>query len=130
MPNGSPRIDLSALNLESMSFVGNFLLLLAEAPATVPDPRANALSALALPIAIFVIMYVVMIRPQQKKQRELNETLKSLKSGDKVVTSSGIVGQVISVKDNRVTLRSGDTKLELLKSAVSEITERSGATPS
>jgi preprotein translocase subunit YajC len=114
-----------------MMFVGNFAsLLLAQAPATVADPRANALSALALPVAIMVVMYVVMVRPQQKKQKEIANLLKSLKAGDKVVTSSGIVGVVITVKENRVTLRSGDTKLELLKSAVIEITEKdSSPTP-
>jgi preprotein translocase subunit YajC len=70
---------------------------------------------------------VVMIRPQQKKAKEHTELLKSVKKGDKVVTSSGILGEVLTVKEKSLTLRSGDTKLEILKSAVSEITEKAGA---
>ena len=112
-----------------MSFVGIFALwmLAADAPAgnTVQDPRASALSVLGPMVFMIVIMYVLMIRPNQKKARDHADLLKTLKSGDKVVTSSGILGTVISVKDKSVTVRTGDTKIELLKSAVSEVTERS-----
>ena len=54
--------------------------------------------------------------------------LASLKSGDKVVTSSGIVGVVITVKDKTVSLRSADAKMEVTKSSVTEILERGGST--
>jgi preprotein translocase subunit YajC len=112
-----------------MTFVGIFaqLMLAADAPAgTVPDPRANALSVFGPMVFMIIIMYVLMIRPNQKKAKDHANLLKTLKSGDKVVTSSGILGTVVSVKDKSVTVRSGDTKLELLKSAVTEVTERSG----
>jgi preprotein translocase subunit YajC len=112
-----------------MIFAGIFasLFLAAAQPGTVPDPRANALSLFGPLIFMVVIMYVLMIRPQQKKAKEHAALLKALKSGDKVVTSGGILGVVLTVKDKSVTLRSGDTKLEVLKSAVSEVTERAGA---
>jgi preprotein translocase subunit YajC len=70
------------------------------------------------------VMYFVMIRPQQKKAKEHEALLKALKVGDKVVTSGGILAVVVSVKDKSVSVRSADTKLEVLKSAVTEITER------
>lgn len=82
---------------------------------------------LPLMIFMFVIIYVVMIRPQQKKAKQHTELLKTLKPGDKVVTSGGILGVIVSVKEKSVSLRSSDTKLEVLKSAVSEITERSSS---
>ncbi len=104
--------------------------MLAEAPATVPDPRASALQFLGPLAFMIVIMYVIMIRPQQKKAKAHAELLKTLKSGDKVVTSGGILGVVVSVKDRSVTVRSGDTKIEVLKSAVSDVTERAGASAS
>jgi preprotein translocase subunit YajC len=112
-----------------MSFIGIFAsLMLAQAqPATQPDPRGQALGLFGPLIFMAVIMYVLMIRPQQKKAKAHTELLKTLKSGDKVVTSSGILGVVISVKDKSVTLRSADTKMEVLKSAVSEVTERNSA---
>jgi preprotein translocase subunit YajC len=117
-----------------MSFAGIFssLILAADAPPapqTVQDPRAGMLQ-LGGWLAIMVVVMVVMSRSQGKKAREHAELLKTLKSGDRVVTSGGILGVVLTVKDKSVTVRSGDTKLELLKSAVSEITEKAGASAS
>jgi preprotein translocase subunit YajC len=91
-------------------------------PAGQPPPWTN----LVLIVPMIVIMYVIMIRPQQKKAKEMEAMLKTLKSGDKVVSSGGIVGVVITVKEKSVTLRSADTKLEVLKTAIAEITERAG----
>jgi preprotein translocase subunit YajC len=68
----------------------------------------------------------VLIRPQSKRAKQQANLLKALKAGDKVVTSSGLVGVVIAVKERTVSLRSADAKLEILKSAVTEITERAG----
>lgn len=81
-----------------------------------------------VPILLMVfVFYFIFIRPQQKKARELQALVSTLRSGDKVLTSSGIVGIVVGVKENTVSIRSADTKLELMKSAVSEITERGGS---
>lgn len=69
-------------------------------------------------------LYFAIIRPQQKRQRAHEQLLKTIKTGDKVTTTSGIIGIVVGVKDKSVTIRSADTKMEILKTAVSEITER------
>ncbi|MDB6016114.1 MAG: preprotein translocase subunit YajC [Pedosphaera sp.] len=80
-----------------------------------------------VPIGLMIVVfYFIMIRPQAKKAKAHAALLNTLRPGDKVITSSGIVGTVVSVKDKSVALRSAETKLEVLKSAVSEITERSG----
>jgi preprotein translocase subunit YajC len=96
-------------------------------PAT--NPQADLLK-MALPlILMFVIFYVLLIRPQQKKAREHQTLLGALKPRDKVVTSAGMCGEVISIKDKTVTLRCGESKLEVLKSSIAEVVERpSGAT--
>lgn len=73
-----------------------------------------------------IIFYVLMIRPQSKKAKEHAAMIKAMKPGDKVVTNGGVLGIIVSVKDKTVSIRSADTKLEVLKSAVSEITERAG----
>ena len=52
--------------------------------------------------------------------------LKAVKPGDKVITSGGILGVVITVKEKTVSIRSADAKLEITKSAIAEITERGG----
>lgn len=79
-------------------------------------------------VLMFVIFYFLLIRPQQKKAKEHTELLKTLKRGDKVVTNGGIVGVVVSVKEKFVTVRSEDSKFEMLRTAVAEITERGNST--
>jgi len=101
----------------------SFALILAAAQPGTPPPIWVQMVPLIL---IFVIFYFLLIRPQQKRQRELAELVKSLKPGDKVVTNGGILGVVVAVKDHSVSIRSADTKLELLKTAVAEVTERAG----
>ncbi len=76
---------------------------------------------------LIVVFYFALIRPQQKKTKEHAEMLKTVKPGDKILTSGGILGVVVSVKEKSLSIRSADTKLEILKSAVTEITERAGA---
>lgn len=113
-----------------MSMIGFKMILadVAAAPATGTSTGSGAGSALQFVpfILMFVVLYFIMIRPQTKKAKEHAAMLQTMKPGDKVVTSSGVVGTIVSVKDKTVSLRSADTKLEILKSAVSEITERSG----
>ena len=75
------------------------------------------------------VFYFIFIRPQQRKAKEHDVLLKTLRTGDKILTTSGILGTVVGVKEKSLSIRSADTKLEILKSAVSEITERSGDTP-
>jgi preprotein translocase subunit YajC len=72
-------------------------------------------------IVMIVIFYFVLIRPQQKRAKQQAALLKGLKSGDRVATASGIIGVVVSVKDNTVSLRSADTKLEVTKVSITEI---------
>jgi preprotein translocase subunit YajC len=70
-------------------------------------------------ILVFVVFYFFMIRPQMKKQKEMNNYRSSLKRGDKVITTGGIYGRVYEVKDNYVTIDvGGDIKLKVDKSAL------------
>jgi preprotein translocase subunit YajC len=98
--------------------------------ALTPPPSNGQSSAPQNPIMAFlpmillvVVFYFILIRPQQKRAKEQRKMIEALKSGDKVVTSSGIIGEVISVKDRSVSLRSADTKLEVTKESVVAITE-------
>jgi len=72
-------------------------------------------------VLIFVVFYFFMIRPQQKKQKQTQAMLSSLKKGDKVVTNSGMFGEVwgIDEKENKVVLKFGENlKVEFLKSSI------------
>ena len=100
--------------------------LIAIAPApTQPGQEPPPVWTSMIPLMVLMVMlYFILIRPQQKKAREHTDLLSRLKVGDKVVSSGGIVGTVVSIKDKHVAIRSADTKLEILKSAVSEVTEK------
>ncbi len=73
----------------------------------------------------FVIMWVILIRPQRKQQKEHENLLQKLKGGDRVV-ASGMVATVVTVKENTVTIRSGDSKIEVLKQSVTEVLKPEG----
>ncbi len=97
------------------------------APPAPPGTQSSAPAWVSLVpfILLFVVMYLLLILPQQRKAKQHAALLKSLKPGDKVITSSGIVGIVVSIREpHYVTLRSEDTKLEVLKSSIQDITER------
>ena len=66
--------------------------------------QGGSLSLLLMLALIFVVMWLFMIRPQQKKQKEMNKFRDSLKKGDKVVTVGGIYGTINEVKGTRVSL--------------------------
>ena len=75
---------------------------------------------------LFVIFYMVLIRPQQKKAKEQAAMIKTVKNGDKIVTTSGIIATVVTVKEDSLSIRSADAKFEITKGAIAEIRERSG----
>ena len=77
-------------------------------------------------VLLIVVFYFALIRPQQKKQKDHAQLLKGVRPGDKIVTTGGIVGVIVSVKEKTISIRSADAKFEITKAAVAEITERSG----
>ena len=91
-----------------------------------PNPTAQKIQFFGMIALMFVMIYFVMFRPQQKRAREQANMLKSIKAGDRIVTTGGIIGAVVTVKDKSISIRSADAKMEITKSAVAEILERSG----
>ncbi|MCX6909584.1 MAG: preprotein translocase subunit YajC [Verrucomicrobia bacterium] len=86
---------------------------------------AKAMNTLLFPVLIFVVFYFMLIRPQQKKQKETQKMLESLRSGDKIVTSGGIFGTVTNVKEKTIVVRIADNvKVEMLRSAIQTVTQR------
>lgn len=75
-------------------------------------------------LLIIGVFYVLLIRPQQKRQRELQQTISQLKAGDRVVTTGGIIGTITTVRDTSFLIRSADKSiLEIARSAVAGIDE-------
>jgi preprotein translocase subunit YajC len=72
-------------------------------------------------IPLFLIMYLLLIRPQRKRQKEHQKLLSELKKGDRVVTNSGMFGTIFAINEekNRVVLKiTDDVKVEFLKSSI------------
>ena len=73
-------------------------------------------------VLVFGVFYLLLIRPQQKKQRELQSTIAQLKAGDRVITTGGIVGKITEVRDTSFLIRSADkTILEIARTAVAGV---------
>ena len=71
------------------------------------NPTGGSLMMLAVTAAFVVIMYFVMIRPQKKKEKEAANMRSSLQVGDEVITIGGIVGRIVSIKDENVSIETG-----------------------
>jgi len=73
-------------------------------------------------LLIIVVFYVLLIRPQQKRQRQLQETISSLKIGDRVITNGGIIGVITTVRDSSFLIRSADKSIiEIARSAIADL---------
>ena len=92
-------------------------------PAGSPSP--GLLPSLLPFVFMIVIFYFLLIRPQQRRQKEQQRLLANLKTGDKVVTSSGIHGLIANVKDSTVLLKIADNvKIEVEKSSVATVSKQ------
>src|SRR5436189_4083495 len=73
-------------------------------------------------LLVFGVFYLLLIRPQQKKQRQLQATIADLKAGDKVITTGGIIGTITAVRDTSFLIRSADKSiLEIARTAVAGV---------
>jgi len=97
-------------------------LFLTLADAATP-PAQSPLQMVVPFVCVIVIFYFLIIRPQNKRQKELSTLVSTLKTGDKVVTSSGIHGIIANVKEgNTLILKIADNvKIELDKSAIASV---------
>lgn len=84
-----------------------------------------------LPLLLIPVLYLVMIRPQQKRQKQWQEMLGSIKPGDRVTTSGGIRGIILSIKEDVIIIRVAPDgiKMEVTKTAIASVTQE-GATGS
>ncbi|MCS6965253.1 MAG: preprotein translocase subunit YajC [Candidatus Kapabacteria bacterium] len=89
------------------------------------DPTAGLISTLIFFGAILLIFYVMIIRPQVKRQKEHQKMLSELKKGDRIVTTAGIHGTVTDIEDSVVVLQIADnTRIRLEKSAIATVLKK------
>lgn len=98
------------MNVLSFLFMGN-----------PQDPNAGIINMVFLG-AIFVVFYFFIIRPQTKKQKEIQNKVANMKKGDKVVTAAGIIGVLHSIEDDSVLVEVGNSvKIRFLTSAITDV---------
>lgn len=86
-----------------------------------PSGEGSGFAFAGYMVVLFGLMYLMLIRPQRKKQKEHEKLLTELKKGDKVVTTGGLFGHIFAIDDERniIVLKINDTtKLEFLKSSI------------
>ncbi len=91
-------------------------MLISNAYAQTANATQANLLQFALPVVLLAVFYLLLIRPQQKRQKELRALVDAVKTGDEVVTSGGILGRVSRVNDQYLTLevsQSGNSPVEL-----------------
>ena len=75
-------------------------------------------------VAIFAIFYFLLLRPQAKERQRHDEMLRAVKKGDEIVTNGGIIGKVVHVEENRLTIKTGDnTRLTVDRSRLASVTD-------
>lgn len=96
------------------------------ASITMASPEGGgAANGLFLIVSFVLIFYFLLIRPQKKQQKAHGEMVKNLKRGDEVVTLGGVIGKIVHIEGERITVKSGDTKLEFERSKVNRVVNTS-----
>jgi preprotein translocase subunit YajC len=110
-----------------MSVATSFALL-----AAAPGGGAGGGLSMLLPLLLIPVLYLVMIRPQQKRQKQWQAMLGSIKTGDRVTTAGGIRGIILTIKDDVIVIRVApdNIRLEVAQSAIASVTTQEGPSAS
>ena len=86
----------------------------------------GGMSTILMLVVVFIAMYFIVIRPQKKQEKEKAQMLNNLQVGDEITTIGGIIGKVISIKEETCMIETGKdkTRIRILKSAVSRVDVR------
>ncbi|MBO8128700.1 MAG: preprotein translocase subunit YajC [Peptococcaceae bacterium] len=77
-------------------------------------------------VGLFALLYFLLIRPQQKRQKQHQEMIKNLKVNDKVISAGGIYGTIVKIKDDTVILHIADgVRIEMLKNSIAQVRSES-----
>jgi preprotein translocase subunit YajC len=96
------------------------------------QPAGNGFTMMLPILLIIPVMYLLMIRPQQKRQKQWQQMLAAIKTGDRVTTAGGIRGVILSIKDDAIVIRVAPDgiKLEVAKNAIAAVTTQDGSSGS
>ena len=94
--------------------------------ATTEPTAGSWITTIGMIVVLFVVFYFFGIRPQKKQEKEVNAMRNSLQVGDEITTIGGIIGKVISIKEETVMIETGHdrTKIRILRTAIRSIDVR------
>ena|SRR5665213_3277093 len=92
-------------------------------------PAGGSSITMLLPLLLIPVLYLVMIRPQQKRQKQWQAMLADIKPGDRVTTSGGIRGIILSIKEDGIIIKVAPDgiKMEVVKTAIASVTTQEGS---
>lgn len=97
-------------------------MLTANLLAASPDGgTANPMATMMMMVGFIAIFYFLFFRPQRKQQQEHKTLVEGLKKGDEITTVGGIVGTIVHLTDDRLTIKTGDTRIEIERSKVAQV---------
>jgi preprotein translocase subunit YajC len=96
-------------------------MLIANVLMASAEGGANPAGTLFMMAGFIAIFYFLFIRPQRKQQQQHQTMVEALEKGDEVVTAGGIIGTVVHLKDDRITIKSGETRLEVERSRINSV---------
>ena len=122
MPKGFFSIGFAVFDFLTMdSSLIDLMFAMGVPPEGQDSPQGLPLGmCMIYAIAMFGLMYALMIRPQNQQRKEHEKLVSEIKSGDRVV-AAGMVGTIITVKDDSVTLRTGESKIEVVRTSVERV---------
>jgi preprotein translocase subunit YajC len=102
------------------------------AVAAAPAAGASSSLPMLLPLLLIPVLYLMVFRPQQKRQKQWQEMLNAIKTGDRVTTAGGIRGIILSIKEDAIVIRVApdNIKLEIAKNAIASVTTQEPASGS
>lgn len=101
----------------------NITMLLSEAVSADAAATGASLISLIVPIVLMVVIfYFMIIRPEKKRNQEMQNMLNNIQVADEVITNGGIIGRVVSVKEDTILIETGSdrTKIRVLKTAIAK----------
>jgi preprotein translocase subunit YajC len=101
------------------------LLAMAPPQGTDPNPQGQMIQMIGMFAILGVMFYFLLIRPQQKQKKEQENLMKNIKTGDRVLMTSGIYGIIANVKEKSFAVKIAENvKIEVLKSAVATVVQK------
>ena len=99
------------------------LTMISSAAETTDTANAASMLTMLIPLALIVVFfYFFIIRPEKKRTKEMQSMLENIQVADEIITTGGIIGRVLSVKEDTILIETGSdrTKIRILKSAVAK----------